>query len=112
LAAAAVLGRMGNDPANILQAYHPEFVALEQVLCGPGGTPPAGKVSVLDLPAKVVPGEGDHTVGIEGSLRTAMQVTDALLLEYTEGMPMAEVGWGRLTSATLTQLLTLHSLYF
>jgi len=112
LAAAAVLGRMGNDPANILQAYHPDFVALEQVLCGPSGTPPPDKVSVLDLPAKVVPGEGDHTVGVEGSLRTAMQVTDALLLEYTEGMPMSDVGWGRMTPATLTQLLTLHSLYF
>ena len=112
LAIASVLGRIGNDPANVLQACHPEFVALEQVLCGPGGTPPAGKVSVLELPAKVVPGESDHTVDMEGSLHTGTQIVDALQLEYTEGMPMAQVGWGRLTSATLTQLLALHSLYF
>jgi 4-phytase/acid phosphatase len=112
LAIAAVSGRFGNDPANILQAYRPEFDALEQVLCGPSGQPPAGKISVTNLPMKVVPGTLDHTVSIEGALRVAEQIADALLLEYTEGLPMKDVGWGRMDSARLTQLLKLHSLYF
>jgi 4-phytase/acid phosphatase len=112
LAVAAVLGRIGNDPAIITQAYRADFVALEQVLCGPGGMPPPGKTSVLDLPASVLPGQSDHTVDMEGPLRAALQITDALLLEYTEGMPMKDVGWGRMTPAMLTQVLKLHSLYF
>ncbi len=66
----------------------------------------------IGLPTKVVPGTGDHTVNLEASLRAAMQITDALLLEYTEGLPMAQVGWGRLSPEVLTQLLKLHSLYF
>jgi len=33
-------------------------------------------------------------------------------LEYAEGMPMRDVGWGRVSRPTLTQLLELHSLYF
>jgi 4-phytase/acid phosphatase len=110
-AIAAVSGRFGNDPANILQAYRPEFTALEHVLFGQAGAPP-GKTSLIGLPAKVVPGTRDHTVSIEGPLHIAEQITDALLLEYTEGMPMKDVGWGRLDAATLTQVLKLHSLYF
>ena len=111
LAVAAVLGRMGNDPRNVLRAHQAEFVALEQVL-GVTGVPPPGKVALLDLPVEVHAGTYDHTVSLDGSLRIGMQIVDALMLEYTEGMPMKDVGWGRLTSAQLTQLITLHSLYF
>ena len=110
LAVAAVLGRIGNDPANLTRAYRAEFDALQRVLGPVSGQP--GKTPVLELPGAVVPGEFDHTVAVQGPVRTAMQITDALLLEYAEGMPMEQVGWGRLDSATLTQLLKLHSLYF
>ena len=110
LAVAAVLGRIGNDPANLTLAYRAEFDALQRVLGPVSGQP--GKTPVIELPGAVVHGEFDHTVGVQGPVRLAMQITDALLLEYTEGMPMKDVGWGRLDSATLTQLLKLHSLYF
>ncbi len=110
LAVAAVLGRIGNDPANLTLAYRAEFDALQRVLGPVSGQP--GKTPVIELPGAVVHGEFDHTVAVQGPIRTAMQITDALLLEYTEGMPMKDVGWGRLDSATLTQLLKLHSLYF
>lgn len=111
-AIAAVQGRIGGDPANVVQAFRADFVALENVLLGPGSTPAAGTISLLDLTSRVVPGTYDHTVGINGPLQIAEQITDALLLEYTEGRPMPEVGWGRLNAATLTQVLKLHSLYF
>ena len=111
LAVAAVLGRMGNDPGNMLRAHQDDFVALEKVL-GIEGVPPPGKVALRDLPVVVHAGTLDHTVSLDGSLRIGMQIVDALLLEYTEGMPMKDVGWGRLTPALLTQLITLHSVYF
>src|ERR1019366_8624135 len=34
------------------------------------------------------------------------------LLEYTQGMPTADVGWGRVDGKTLTELLALHDLLF
>ena len=111
LAVAAVLGRMGNDPGNVLRAHADDFAAVEKVLGVEGGRPP-GKTALLDLPVEVHAGTGDHTVSLDGSLRNAMQIVDALILEYTEGMPMSDVGWGRVTPALLTQLITLHSLYF
>ena len=111
LAVAAVLGRMGNDPRTVLRAHQDDFAALEQVLGVSSGTP-SGKVALLDLPIEVHAGTYDHTVSLDGSLRTGMQIVDALILEYAEGMPMKDVGWGRLTPALLTQLITLHSLYF
>lgn len=112
LGVAAVLGRLGGDPAVIPQAYAPAFATLERVLLGGDGAPPAGKRSVLDLPAAVQPGEGDHTVDLRGPLYGAVYFTESLVLEYADGRPLAEVGWGRVTPATLTQLLALHARYF
>jgi 4-phytase/acid phosphatase len=110
-AVAAVLGRIGGDPKYVVQAYQPAFAALQQVLFG-GAAVPAGRVAPLDLPAAVRPGTGDHTVDMDGSLNIALSLTDALLLEYAEGKPLPEVGWGRVTPQTLTQLLQLHALFF
>jgi len=111
-AVSTVLGRVGGNPANITTAYQSVFATLQRVLNGGNGAPPAGKASLLDLPAQVLPGQSDHTVGFEGPLHVAEQIVDALILEYTEGLPMKDVGWGRMSSADLTQLIQLHSLYF
>ena len=43
--------------------------------------------------------EGSNLVTLTGPLRqVGLMLTDALLLEYAEGMPMAQVGWGRLST--------------
>ncbi len=112
LAVAALNGRIGNDPAAFLKAQEAEFALLEHVLAGPSGKLPAGKTSLLDLPASVQAGTRDHTLGFEGPLRVAQQIVDAIQLEYVEGLPLKDVGWGRVSPATLTQLLRLHSLHF
>ncbi len=109
---AAVLGRVGHDPANVIRANRAAFLALQQVLLGPSGVTPAGKINLLDLPSEVQPGKLDHTVGFEGPLHVAEQIVDALILEYAEGLPMSQVGWGRLSPETLTQLIQLHALHF
>ena len=111
LGAAAVLGRLGQDPAALTQACAPEFAMLHRVLFGDSPIAP-DKMDVRNLTTAVNPGTDDRTVNVEGSLRTAMQVTDNLMLEYAEGMPMQDVGWGRITPSDLTQLIRLHSLYF
>lgn len=112
LAVAALLGRMGGDPARVVQACRPAFLALQKVLYGGDGAPPSGRTALLDLPSAVLPGTGYRTVELHGPLSLALSLTDSLLLEYAEGMPMQDVGWGRLTPETLTQILQLHSVAF
>ncbi|MGD1031049.1 MAG: histidine-type phosphatase [Opitutaceae bacterium] len=113
LAAAAVLGRMGGNPANPVKANAAAFATLERVLLGGDGKVPAGKKSVLDSPVSLeeVAREG-KTISIQGTLQDAERCTDNFLLEYAEGMPLSDVGWGRLSRADLTELLRIHFLYF
>lgn len=111
LAVAAVQGQIGQNPAVIQQACAAEFATLHRVLFGDAPVAP-GKVDLRDQPWAVEPGTSDHTVSVKGPLRDAMHITDGLILQYAEGMPMADVGWGRLSPADLTQLIRLHSLYF
>lgn len=112
LAIASVLGRIGGDPANVVLGNRAAFLALQQVLVGESGRVPAGKTPVLELPSEVGPGKRDHSVNFDGSLQVAESIVDVLLLEYGDGMPLDQVGWGRVTRERLTQLLTLHSLFF
>ena len=110
LALAALLGRMGGDPHNVDRAYAPQFSELKDILFGPGQSPPPG--SAFSEPSAVPSTVGDFLFKQSGPLRAALICTDAFLLEYTQGMPTADVGWGRVDGKTLTELLALHDLLF
>lgn len=110
LAVAAVLGRTGGDPRRIDRAYAPQLAQLRAILSGPAGTP--ASASAFDAPTAVVPGDWSNMVALTGPIRAALQCTEALVLEYTDGMAQSEVGWGRLDGRALTDLLALHELYF
>ena len=111
-AVAAVLGRVGGDLHAVELAHLPAFTTLERVLVGESGEIPPGKASVLDLPAEVSPTSPEYALMVRGPLMTALSLTDLFMLEYANGLPMADVGWGRLTPGRLTELLELHSLAF
>jgi 4-phytase/acid phosphatase len=112
LARAAVLGRIGNDVPALIRAHQPALDLLQRVLFGPSGQVPAGKVSPLSLPARVVPvAPINGIVGLE-PFHKCMTLTEDFLLEYEDGKPMSDVGWGRITPASLTRLLELHALYW
>jgi len=106
LAAAAVLGRMGENPQNMERAYASQLAELKGILFGPGSAPP------FDAPSSVSPGGNDYLVKVTGPLRTALLCTDSFLLEYTDGMPAPDVGWGRVDGRVLTDMLALHELFF
>ncbi len=57
-------------------------------------------------------GKGDRLADVDGPLPAASSFAEDLLLEYAEGMPMTQVGWGKINEAQLRQLLTLHTAYF
>jgi 4-phytase/acid phosphatase len=115
LATAAVAGRIGNNPLGISEAYRPQLEALQQVLhgCAPGpACPSAGAQppkSIFDIPSSLAPGKGDHLVELHTPLSLASTMAENLLLEYTEGMDAANVGWGRVDIHKLRELLQLHT---
>jgi len=112
LATAAISGRIGANPQGLAEAYRPQLEALEEVLrgCNPGancaGAPPQ---SLFDILSSLAPGKGDHLVELHSPLGLASTMAEDLLLEYTEGMDAAKVGWGRVDLQKLRELLQLHT---
>jgi len=113
LAVAAVRGRLGADPAAFARTYRSQFAKLHHILFGddPAALSP-GKIRLLDLPMGVKPGEGNDLIGTTGSLNLAKTFIENLMLEYAEGMPAADVGWGRVDRADFADLAQLHALDF
>lgn len=111
-ARAALLGRIGGDPAVLDQAYRPEFDLLERILLGNDGPPPPGKRLVLGIPVSFQRGTHAEVISMTSPVHEAESLIDNFLLEYAEGMPMRDVAWGRMDRADLTRLLRLHALYF
>jgi len=110
LAAASILGRMGGDPRNLDRAYARQFEELKGILFGPGAAP--GADSVFSAPSSVSPGHGRSLVDFTGPFQGALETTDALLLEYVDSKPMADVGWGRMDEKGLLDVLSLHEAFF
>lgn len=117
LATAAVSGRAGGHPEALTEAYRAPLEIMQQVLwackpgakCGPDGQ--AGKVSLLDLPAKLVPGKGDRLPELAGPLATGSTLAQDFLLEYTNGMEGKDLGWGRVNESNLQQMMAVHTAY-
>jgi 4-phytase/acid phosphatase len=111
LAKAAILGRMGNDPTAVFAAHRAIYARLQHILYGDEAVGP-GKKPPLTEPAGLGPGTNTNLVGLTGPLSQGLTMSDALLLEYAEGFPLDRVGWGRMSRADLSDLLSVHSLYF
>jgi 4-phytase / acid phosphatase len=116
LAAAAVLGRIGNDPARLAASNAAALADLQSVLldCAPGScttAQTAGKKVLMDQDASIAPSSDDGLISIKSPLHNASTFAENFFLEYVEGMPMSQVAWGRLTPLKLGQLLALHSSY-
>ena len=115
LATAAVSGRIGNNPAGLVEAYRPQLQAMEEILlaCKPdtqcGGNGVAAASSLFDLPSSISPGKSDHLVDLRSPLSTAATMAENLLLEYTEGMDKALVGWGAMDGNKVRELMQLHT---
>ena len=115
-ALAAVLGRIGGDPKHLVQANESALATMQSVLwgctsdpCAPAATD--GKKLLLQQDSAIGPGKGDSLVTIKSPLHNASTFAENFALEYTEGMPMSQVAWGRLSPLELGQLLALHTSY-
>jgi 4-phytase/acid phosphatase len=115
LAATAVSGRIGANPQGLAEAYRPQLESLEEVLhtCNPVSPcladGPSGPQSLFAIPSSIAAGKGDHLVELHSPLGIASTMAENLLLEYTEGMDAAQVGWGRVDLHKLRELVQLHT---
>ncbi len=115
LATAAVSGRIGGDPQGLSEAYRPQLEELEDVLhsCTPDanckGADMRSPQSIFDIPSSIAPGKSDHLVELHTPLGVAATMAENLLLEYTEGMDAANVGWDRVDINKLRGIVQLHT---
>src|SRR5438876_2700580 len=102
LALASITGRIGGNAAALLANHRHAFETIRYLLtgCGPTGACPAeekpGKQPLLKLKSEIDPGTGDRLADILGPLKAGSELAEDFLLEYTDGMPERELGWGRL----------------
>jgi 4-phytase/acid phosphatase len=88
---------------------------LQRILLGCSPSSPCSQPGhtattlLLDIPPSLDSGKGDHLTELKGPLNAASTITENFLLEYTNGLPMDQVGWGRVNLATLKQLMDLHT---
>lgn len=79
-----------------------------EVLCAPAHAP----LLPFDAPVTIVKGREDHIVDVKGQLAQAASFAEDFLLEYADGMPMEQVGWGKVDEPRIKKFLALHSDYF
>jgi len=110
-ARAAIAGRIGGDPAKLSLAYREQIAMLDHILatCGTAPSPEAKRMSLFDVPASLSEGTGDHLAEMKGPINTSSTLSENLLLEYTEGMDSANVGWGCVGRQEIEALMALHT---
>jgi 4-phytase/acid phosphatase len=111
LATAAVFGRIGGNPDNLTVAYRSQIAAFDRLLgsCGTPAPRESKRISLLDIPPRLVPGKADRLAELRGPLSTASSLTENILLEYTQGMDASNVGWGCIDGEKLRALIDLHT---
>jgi 4-phytase/acid phosphatase len=101
----ALLAALNSNPEVELSARgNPELVLLEHILAPDPAHPPAD--SVLSQPIDLKPGE--YGTATFGPLPAASALIEDLELEYVDGKPLSEVGWGRVDEATLYRLMPMR----
>lgn len=107
-AAQAVAAAVGPDGATALAArYQPALDTLTRILCG---TRSSG-CGLTGLPSGTeVDPTGAHRPKLTGALAHGSVISEVLELEYAEGKPRSEVGWGRTSAADIAAVGALHAL--
>jgi 4-phytase / acid phosphatase len=97
---AAVRERLGADPQKLVADHRAALDTLQSILRGKSQQPAAVGVTLRGKSPELT-----------GPFATGSTFSEDLLLEYTEGMNGAALGWGRVTRDQLEQVLEIHTVY-
>jgi 4-phytase/acid phosphatase len=86
--------------------------ALQRVLSGCRGAACAAQAPGQDTPRVDDPRRLDDPAQAPKVLKTAGSLAENLMLEYAQGMPLAQMAWGRADAASLQRLIGLHNAAF
>jgi 4-phytase / acid phosphatase len=81
---------------------------LPETQCTPAHSP---EIQLLGDSADAAGGNSGHPGEARGPMSTASSFAEDFLLEYLEGMPSSQVGWGKVDESQVRRFLTLHSDY-
>ena len=113
MAIAAVNGRLGGNPQSLATAYAAEFALARSVLfdyplaTSPAPAAPAGKIDITAIPITLTAGNATAPVN-PGGLGSFYYAIDPLIMEYVDGMPASDVGWGQLDAAGISQVFRVY----
>jgi len=114
-AAAAVNGRLSGNATSLTSVYSAELALTRSVLLNypvsqsPPTPTPSGKLDVTAVPIAVTTGNSTLPVGL-GGLAEVAEAIDPFLMEYANGLPLAQVGWGQLNAESIGQIYRLYDL--
>jgi 4-phytase / acid phosphatase len=107
----ATLGRMANQPEWFTSAFARPLEAMHHVLTdcsGPGCNNTIPDFRFVNV-AQGAAGVRDPRA--ESPVTLGADFAENFLLQYTEGMPMSQVGWGRVSRAELNDLMQMNTQY-
>lgn len=107
----AIEGRIGGSAANLTEAYHPQLEVLDRILAGCGRVAPTNRKRISIFDAPLSDGRHAHRDELHGPLNVGASMAETLLLEYTNGLKGAELGWGCLNQGNLREIMQLHEVH-
>ena len=112
-----VLERAGGDLNRVTRDLKAPFEALQSVLqcCSPALCTAYGrgeKCTLPDLPTVMSPLPDGSGLALMGALPIASTTAELLLLEYADGMPMEQVGFGRTALPQMRETWRLHTEHY
>jgi 4-phytase/acid phosphatase len=116
-AQSAVLTRIGGDFPGFVKRHEAELEALQSILgcCAPtlcSAFAHASACTLTGLPTALTSLADGQGISMIGALSIASTASEIFLLEYADGKPKEQVGWGRADLAGIRKVLPLHDAAF
>ncbi|WP_372360513.1 histidine-type phosphatase [Xanthomonas axonopodis pv. poinsettiicola] len=106
-AAVAAIAQQTGGPDALLQGHAAELQAMQQIL-GCTQTP----CDFVQMTSTLTPSPNGRGLALSGPIDLTSGTGEVLLLQYADGLPLSQVGWGRATPERLAQVSRLHALLF
>jgi 4-phytase/acid phosphatase len=106
-AAAAITAENGG-PAALVAPYAAKIREMERVLGCDRAQPPC---DIASARTRLTP-SADDGLTLDGPIAILSGTAQVFMLQYAEGLPLGQVGWGRASPGTLEDVSRLHALLF